>query len=57
MLKSSLTHKILLTLGISFLGFLGWSFAYEAKSDTCNQGDLMQQAFCIANNHSTIIHL
>ncbi|MDR0860052.1 MAG: hypothetical protein LBO09_03570 [Candidatus Peribacteria bacterium] len=46
--------KITLGLGMVFLGFLGISFA---ANDYCNQGDLMQQAFCIANNHSTVLDL
>ncbi|MDR3168483.1 MAG: hypothetical protein LBU27_01630 [Candidatus Peribacteria bacterium] len=60
MFKFSFTHKVLLTLGISVLGFLGWSFAqenYTQQNDTCNQGDLMQQAFCRADNHSTVLNL
>jgi hypothetical protein len=48
------SKKIFLGLGITFLGFLGISFA---ANDYCNQGDLMQQAFCIANNHSTVLDL
>ena len=50
-------RKIILGLGIWFLGFLGVSFAQYEGNDYCTFGDLMQQAFCMANMRDNIIDL
>jgi hypothetical protein len=47
--------KLLFGLGICSLGFLVFANAQYDGNDYCNQGDLMQQAFCEANRRQTII--